>query len=118
MKLTLEHLTFYQQKKTPTPKWTARIKRPRFMPPPWLPSVSVDRLINVQVETKETRHLEAQNFCHLLNLVRANARRGKELEYDKLYECLWKCVYNPYPTDSKRRQGYARKWLQKLGSPL
>lgn len=109
MILTIDHLRFYQAKKTPVPTWFSQIAKP----PKWAKfepcAVSVHALINVQVPEYKRTKTEPHNLIHLIRLVQTH----KE---ETVPEFLSRLVTRPYTTDSKRRIGYARKWLKKLKS--
>lgn len=104
MKITTEHLRFYQAKKTPVPGWTTAIaKTPWTLIEPC--GVSIHTLINVQ--TKTPKYTDAQTLIHLVKLV-----QGHKQETVKGF--LYRLMTNPCFTDPKRRIGYARKWYAKL----
>lgn len=112
MKLTRDHLTFYQEKKTPLPRWVSKIAQPKLK---YLrtdfskPRVSIHRLIEVQVEHRP-KYLEAQNLCAIVRLCLAGKRNVREL--------LLSVCYESKVPGNGRRKGYASKWLHKLGGVL
>lgn len=104
MKLTTEHLRFYQAKKTPVPGWITQIAKT-----PWTLvqacGVSVHDLINVQ--TKRDKRLEAHNLMHLVRLVKSHKQ-------ETVYQMLHRIATRPCMTDSKRRVAYAKKWSERI----
>lgn len=104
MKITTEHLRFYQAKKTPVPGWITQIAKT-----PWslvqVCAVSVHDLINVQ--TKRDKRLEAHNLMHLVRLVQSHKQ-------ETVYQMLYRIGTRPSGTDSKRRVAYAKKWALRL----
>ena len=100
MILTISHVQFYQAKKTPVPGWAATLTKP-------VPEVSIHELINVQVPEYKRTKTEPNNLIHLIRCVQRHRLETVE-------SMLKRVAFTPYPTDPKRRVGYARKWLKKL----
>jgi hypothetical protein len=106
MKLTTEHLRFYQAKKTPVPQWITKIaKTPWALVEPC--NVSIHTLINQQVPNKKLRSSEPHNLIHLVKSVQGHKQ-------ETVREFLYRLATKPCGTDPKRRTGYARKWYAKL----
>lgn len=103
MKLTAQHLRFYQEQKTPLPSWWRQIAQPPACK--IVRTIDVNDLINSQGE--RTRYYEAANFCELLKL--AVRRNGEDL-----MRYLWEIERMNHPTNSDRRRGFARKWRRKI----
>lgn len=120
MKLTTDHLRFYQAKKTPVPKWSAQIaKTPWRLERPG--NVSIHTLINAQVP-RVPRH-EAGNLIHLVQLVQRTHDAGVNPFPETVRDFLRRIASNYCPTDktyltvaadTRRRIGYARKWSKRL----
>ena len=104
MRITTEHLRFYQAKKTPVPQWITKIaKTPWTLVEPC--GISVHSLINTQ--TKSPRYTDAHNLMHLVKLVQSHKQ-------ETVPQFLYRLATEPCGTDPKRRTGYARKWYAKL----
>lgn len=105
MRLTTNHLRFYQAKKTPTPKWIAQIgKTPWRLVEPC--GVSIDELVNCQ-DPKRSKFYEAANLCALIKL--ATRTNG---EQPKAY--LQKVATHYHTSSSDRRRAFVRKWLKRI----
>lgn len=100
MILTVNHLKFYQAKKTPVPGWAATITKP-------VPEVSIHELINVQVPEYKRTKTEPNNLIHIIRCVQRHRQ-------ETVQSLLARIAYTPHVTDTKRRSGYAKKWLRKL----
>lgn len=104
MKITTQHLRFYQAKKTPVPGWITKIaKTPWSLVEPG--AVSVHELINLQ--EKAPRYSDAHSLMHLVKLVQGHKQ-------ETVKEFLYRLATRPCATDPKRRTSDARKWYGKL----
>lgn len=99
MQITQAHLTYWQAKKTGSPKWANSLKKPDNMP-------SIHALINSQ--TKETRDRDYVAHNTLTILV-SSRKRGVMLEKLEGMAKNPGTLINP-----KRRAAYCRKWLKKI----
>lgn len=121
MKLTQQHLVFYQEQKTPMPAWAYRMARERKYPwgkeqPTKLPHVNVNELINCQVD-KYDRRLEAQNICRLIkNAYQLFTAPRIDPVSPQYFDLRSYMCHLAVDACSKRRTGYARKWYKKLYS--
>lgn len=98
MKITTQHLRFYQAKKTRVPGWITQIAVEPC-------AVSVHELINLQ--EKAPRYTDAHGLLHLIRLVQGHKQ-------ETVKEFLYRLATRPCATDPKRRTGYARKWYRRL----
>ncbi|MCK5307120.1 MAG: hypothetical protein KAJ73_00780 [Zetaproteobacteria bacterium] len=97
MKITRNHVTYYQKKRTPDPLWAYHL--------PDLQHPNVHDLINSQAPLP--RRNDANNTMYLLRLVKK--REGTEGVLDMLTR-----MATGRGGCSKRRASYARKWLKKI----
>ena len=76
MRITTEHLKFYQHCKTPIPSWVKHIKKTPWNLTPEKPDM-INALINNQDQrfAKEIREVyKVSNFLHVLKMVRKNTQ--------------------------------------------
>ena len=104
MKITTQHLRFYQAKKTRVPGWITQIaKTPWSLVEPC--AVPVHALIHLQ--EKAPRYTDAHRLLHLIRLVQGHKQ-------EPVKEFLYRLATSRSATDPKRRTGYARKWYRRL----
>lgn len=111
MKLSKLHVKYWRERQR-EPEWVDAVfaelshkqrftlyKTPRH-------EVTIDQIVNTNAQGMASgRNTEAQN---VLSILRLAARNGG------LRECLERMARNHYGDSSKRRIGYARKWLGRI----
>lgn len=103
MKLTQQHLQFWNQQKAPAPGWAQKLERAPA-------KVSVHSLINMHdpsLKARDSSHV-ANNTMTILKMAR---KRGVESLADKLADMAScpGCAVRP-----ERRAAYSRKWLRRV----